>query len=136
MDFFCYLDCRYVQVLSTYMMTDLKVLFLLKDYFILFFTERRREGERQRNINVWLPLMCPLLGTWPATQSCSLDWELYQRPFGSQASIQSTEPHQPGQKKKYLSRILKKTTNNKVPFSVPIMFQIAVEALYLLSTQR
>ena len=24
------------------------------------------------------------------------DWELNQRPFGSQASAQSTEPHQPG----------------------------------------
>ena len=27
---------------------------------------------RQRNINMWLPLMCPLLGTWPATQACAL----------------------------------------------------------------
>ena len=26
---------------------------------------------------------------------CS-DWELNQQPFGSQAAIQSTEPHQPG----------------------------------------
>ena len=25
------------------------------------------------------------------------DWESNQRPFGSQASTQSTEPHQPGQ---------------------------------------
>ena len=25
------------------------------------------------------------------------DWELYQRPFRSQDSTQSTEPHQPGQ---------------------------------------
>ena len=24
------------------------------------------------------------------------DWELNQRPFGSQAGTQSTEPHQPG----------------------------------------
>ena len=27
--------------------------------------------ERQRNINVWLPLTRPLLGTWPATQACA-----------------------------------------------------------------
>ena len=25
-----------------------------------------------RNINVWLPLTCPLLGTWPETQACAL----------------------------------------------------------------
>ena len=42
-------------------------------------------GERERNINVWLPLASPLLGTWPATQACALDWESNQRPFGSQA---------------------------------------------------
>ena len=27
---------------------------------------------RERNINVWLPLAHPLLGTWPATQACAL----------------------------------------------------------------
>ena len=44
-----------------------------KKYFIYFF-ERVEGGEkeRQRNINVWLPFMCPLLGTWPATQACAL----------------------------------------------------------------
>ena len=25
----------------------------------------------ERNINVWLLLMHPLLGTWPATQACA-----------------------------------------------------------------
>ena len=25
-----------------------------------------------RNINVWLPLTCPLLGSWPTTQACVL----------------------------------------------------------------
>ena len=40
---------------------------------ILFiFRERRREGERERNISIWLPLACPLLGTWPTTQTCAL----------------------------------------------------------------
>ena len=29
------------------------------------------EGERERNINVWLPLVCPPLGTWSATQACA-----------------------------------------------------------------
>ena len=31
-----------------------------------------KEKERKRNINVWLPLPCPLLGTWPTTQACAL----------------------------------------------------------------
>ena len=34
--------------------------------------ERGREGERERNINVWLPLAYPVLGTWPTTQACAL----------------------------------------------------------------
>ena len=31
-----------------------------------------REKERGRNINVWLPLTYPQLGTWPTTQACTL----------------------------------------------------------------
>ena len=31
-----------------------------------------REKERERNINVWLPLACPLLGIRPTTQACAL----------------------------------------------------------------
>ena len=31
-----------------------------------------REKERERNINVWLSLARPLLGTWPSTQACAL----------------------------------------------------------------
>ena len=38
--------------------------------FIYLF--RRREGERERNISLWLPLVHPLLGTWPATQAFAL----------------------------------------------------------------
>ena len=30
------------------------------------------EKERGRNISVWLPLVCLLLGTWPVTQACAL----------------------------------------------------------------
>ena len=32
--------------------------FFFKKYFYLFL--ERGEGERERNINVWLPLACPL----------------------------------------------------------------------------
>ena len=42
--------------------------------FIYLFSEREegREKERERNINVWLPLAHPQLGTWPTTQVCAL----------------------------------------------------------------
>ena len=48
--------------------------FSLKILFIYLFLDRgeEREKERKENINVWLPLMCPLPGTWPATQECTL----------------------------------------------------------------
>ena len=41
--------------------------------FIYLFLERgeKREKEKEGNINVWLPLPCSLLGTWPATQACA-----------------------------------------------------------------
>ena len=46
-------------------------------FFIYLFLEREgrekgREKEGERNINVWLSLTRPLLGTWPATQACTL----------------------------------------------------------------
>ena len=68
----------------------------LSYFFNTLFLERGREGERERNIIVWLPLTCLLLGTWPATQARALDWELNQRPFGSQTGTQPIKPHQPG----------------------------------------
>ena len=40
--------------------------------FIYLFLERGREGERERNINVWLCLVSPPLGTWHATQTYAL----------------------------------------------------------------
>ena len=35
----------------------------------IIFREGRREGERERNIDVWLARMHSQLGTWPATQA-------------------------------------------------------------------
>ena len=41
-------------------------------YFIIYFLRLylilEKGEERERNINVWLPLVYPKLGTWPATQ--------------------------------------------------------------------
>ena len=44
------------------------ILFFFKDLFIF----RERGRERERNINVWLSLARPLLGTWPTTQAHAL----------------------------------------------------------------
>ena len=48
--------------------------FFLKTLFIYLFLDRggRREKEKERNINVCLPLVCPPPGTWPKTQACAL----------------------------------------------------------------
>ena len=71
---------------------------LYTEYFLRFylfiFRERGRKGERERNINVWLPLKHPLLGTWPATWASALTGNQIRDP--SQASIQSTKPYQTG----------------------------------------
>ena len=42
--------------------------------FICSFPERseERKKERERNISVWLPLLCFPLATWPTTQACAL----------------------------------------------------------------
>ena len=44
-----------------------------KDFTYLFLqTGEAGKKERERSINVWLPLVHPLLETWPATQACAL----------------------------------------------------------------
>ena len=45
--------------------------FFFKEFLFLERGERR-EKERERNINVWLPLVYPVLGTRPTTQACVL----------------------------------------------------------------
>ena len=51
-----------------------KRFFIFFKDFIYLFLDRGEgwEKERERNINVWLPLTHPLLGAWPATQACAL----------------------------------------------------------------
>ena len=77
-----------------YSRTETSVFFLFKVYFFKDFIYSWKGGrKRERNINVWLSLVCPLLGTWPATQACALTGNRTCDPFGLQASIQSTKPH-------------------------------------------
>ena len=83
----------------------LSTLFLLKKIFFKDFTYlfiylfileigKGREKERERNINVWLPLIST--GDLAFNPGMCPDWELNWQPFSLQASIQSTELHQPG----------------------------------------
>ena len=59
---------------TTFLLSVYLFLLPIKCFIYLFiFGQRRRETEREeRNISVLLPLMCPLLGTWPAAQACAL----------------------------------------------------------------
>ena len=40
---------------------------IFQRFYLFLFRERGTEGKKERNINVWLPLKCPLMGTWPTT---------------------------------------------------------------------
>ena len=50
---------------------SLILLFFLR-FYLFIFREGKGGRKRERNINVWLPLARPLLGTWLATQACAL----------------------------------------------------------------
>ena len=72
-------------------------LYFLKDFIYLFLERGKgREKGRERNISVWLPLAVPPTGDLARNPGVCPDWESNRRPFGLQASTQSTEPHQPG----------------------------------------
>ena len=59
----------------------------------------------ERNINVWLPLTWPPLGTWPATQACAMIGNRTATLWFT-AHAQSTELHCPG-----LDSLFKKKKN-------------------------
>ena len=59
--------------------------FFFKGSYLFIDRGEGSEKEMERNINVWLPLVRPLLRTWPTTQVCALigNWTgdpLVQRP--------------------------------------------------------
>ena len=54
--------------------------------------EREREGEEHQCV---VASQTPFTGGLAHNPGMCLDWELNQRPFGSQAGTQSTEPHEP-----------------------------------------
>ena len=68
--------------------------FFLKILFI--FRDGGREGERGKHQCVFASHATPTEDLVCNPGMCP-DWEWDLRPFGLQASAQSTEPHQPGQ---------------------------------------
>ena len=48
-------------------MTSIFILF-----YLFIFRERGKEGEREGDINVWLPFAWPPLGTQASIQACAL----------------------------------------------------------------
>ena len=73
-----------------------------KFLFLNIYLERGegREKDRERNITVWLPLMWPPLGTWPATQGIEPATLWFADP------AQSTELHQPGNFPMFISHLV------------------------------
>ena len=49
-----------------------KMPFFFLRFYLFLGRGEEKEKEEERTINVWLLLMHPILGTWPATQACAL----------------------------------------------------------------
>ena len=64
--------------------------------FIYLFLDRGERGRKRRKHQCVVPSHTPPTGDLAYSPGMYPDWELNQRPFGLQASTQSTEPHQPG----------------------------------------
>ena len=73
------------------------ILFFNFNFIYLFCKERGREGEREGEKHQCV-VVPPLPPTGDLARNLSMcpEWKSSQWPFGSQASTQSTEPHQPG----------------------------------------
>ena len=60
-----------------------------KKYFIYLFLERGegKEKEMERNINVWLPLISPLLGTRPTAHAYALTGNRTDEPLVRRSAL-------------------------------------------------
>ena len=71
----------------------LTIQFLFLRFYLFIFRQRGgREKEKERNINVWLPLTRPLLGTWSTTQASWLGIQLATLWFAGWCSIHWATP--------------------------------------------
>ena len=60
----------------------------IKRFFLFIFIGREgREKESEGNINVWLPLAYPPLGSWPATQACALTGNQTGKPLAQRPAL-------------------------------------------------
>ena len=87
-----------------------RISFFLSIYLFIF-REMGREGEKERNINVWLPLTHPLLGTLLATQACVLTGNQTSDPLVC-GPVLSPLSHNSQGKKTIISK------SNKIPKNV------------------
>ena len=86
---------------------DGSVIFL-KD-FIYLFLERGKEGEREGEKH-----QCVVASCTPPTWDLAFNPGMYpSKNFGSQAGAQSTEPHQPGQRKCYYFFLTNEETGHR-----------------------
>ena len=71
--------------------------FLKKIFYLFIFRQRGREGEREGEKHQCVVTSFTLpTGDLACHPGLCPYWESNWQPFGSQASAQSTEPHQPG----------------------------------------
>ena len=59
-------------ILWCYQLLKVFCRFIITFFSKILFIFKEGKGERERNNIVWLPVECPLLGTWPTTQACVL----------------------------------------------------------------
>ena len=83
----------FIFILSPWRLFEL--LFLKTFYLFIFREEKEGDREREKHQCV-VASRAPPTGELTHNPGMCPDWELNQRPFGSQAWAQSTELHQPG----------------------------------------
>ena len=103
---------------------------LVKLFFKRFylFLERGRERERERNIHVWLPLARPLLGTWPATQTCALTGNWTGYPLVHRPALDPLSHTSKGSKAVFISFLKANLASHRYGFgkerSISIIFKV------------
>ena len=81
---------------NTAVTSTLRTIIFLR-FYLFIFRERDREGEREGEKHQYMVAShAPPTGGLAHNPGTCPDWESDRWPFGSQASAQSTEPHQPG----------------------------------------